>query len=480
MILQELASREIARRSILHFITRFHRDYMPGWVHHELCEKLKEFAKRVLEGKSPRLMVMMPPRLGKSTIASQYFPAWFLGNNPDQEVIGCSYALSLQLAFSRRIRSLLSDPMFQVLFPQARLSSDSQNIEGWRTEEGGGFKPAGRGGPINGFGCIDVNSVVITRDGPMPMSSMPKFIYNLKNLRHWDGLPGVRTKLEVLAYDHERQRTVWVEPTVPRWPRKEWTYKLTTASGKSLSLTDDHRVYVAGAGYVEARMLCIGDPLVMYEEATGTAEVDILVEASINPELRLVLDLSTPPYHNFFADGLLVHNCNILVIDDIIKNSAEGGSESVRDAAWDWYRSTARTRLAPGGGILVIGTRWHWDDPMGRMELMGAETGDKFEIVRYPALAYEDEPQRKKGEALHPERYSVQDLETIRATLGPSLWEALYQQNPTPDTGGYFETTWFRRYSETPGRSGWWAAWIRTGISTSWMCSATAGIPWTL
>jgi len=71
-------------------------------------------------------------------------------------------------------------------------------------------------------------------------------------------------------------------------------------------------------------------------------------------------------------------------------------------------------------------------------------------VVRYPAIATHDEPHRKAGEALHPERYDVKELRAIQASVGSDVWEALYQQNPTPDTGGYFDLSFFRYFTETP------------------------------
>ena len=78
----ELASRELARRSLLHYVERFHKNYEPGWVHEDICRRLEKFVKDVEEKKSHRLMLWLPPRSGKSTLASEHFPAWVLGKHP--------------------------------------------------------------------------------------------------------------------------------------------------------------------------------------------------------------------------------------------------------------------------------------------------------------------------------------------------------------------------------------------------------------
>lgn len=137
--------------------------------------------------------------------------------------------------------------------------------------------------------------------------------------------------------------------------------------------------------------------------------------------------------------GITGKGAHILMIDDPVKNREEAESQNTREANWDWYTSTAYTRLAPGGGILVIMTRWHDDDLAGRLLQMEAtDQGDSWEVVRYPAIAEEDEEFRKKGEALHPERYDIEALNRIQRAVGPRDWEALYQQNPVADDGDYF------------------------------------------
>ena len=102
--------------------------------------------------------------------------------------------------------------------------------------------------------------------------------------------------------------------------------------------------------------------------------------------------------------GITGKGAHILLIDDPVKNREDAESQNNRDANWDWYTSTAYTRLAPGGGVLVILTRWHDDDLAGRLLKAASEGGDHWEVVKYPALAEEDEEFREAGAALHPER----------------------------------------------------------------------------
>ena len=151
--------------------------------------------------------------------------------------------------------------------------------------------------------------------------------------------------------------------------------------------------------------------------------------------------------------GITGKGAHILIIDDPIKNSEDADSETTRAAQKDWYMSTAYTRLAPGGGVLVIQTRWHDDDLSGwllRMMQEGDEFADQWEIVEYPAEALEDEKYRKKGDALHPERYPIEALRRIKSTVSDRVWWALYQQKPVADEGAYFKNEWFRYYEGQP------------------------------
>lgn len=152
MVTHELARRELARRRLIFFTTTFQKDYQPGWPHHDICRRLEKFVRDVEAGLSPRLMLFMPPRLGKSRLASDMFPSWVLGHHPEWGIISTSYAQSLPLGFSRNIRTRLRDAEYQAIFPNTKLSPDSQGIEAWDTTKNGGYIAAGIGTGITGRG----------------------------------------------------------------------------------------------------------------------------------------------------------------------------------------------------------------------------------------------------------------------------------------------------------------------------------------
>jgi len=145
--------------------------------------------------------------------------------------------------------------------------------------------------------------------------------------------------------------------------------------------------------------------------------------------------------------GVTGMGANICILDDVLKDRASADSPTIRQNIWDWYTSTLYTRLAPGGGIIVMNTRWHEDDLSGRLlDAQAKGEGDEWRVINFPAIAEVDEPPyRKKGEALHPARYPLDQLLKIKATIGTRDWEALYQQHPVPDGGAIFKDEWLQR-----------------------------------
>lgn len=141
---------------------------------------------------------------------------------------------------------------------------------------------------------------------------------------------------------------------------------------------------------------------------------------------------------------------DLLIIDDPIKDDLEASSETIRQRLWDWWETTASTRLEPGAICVLIQTRWHFDDLAGRIE-RGVDASE-WHHVRLPAIAEGDEDPigRKEGEALWPFRYPIDVLAKTKERLTPYHWSALYQQNPVPSTGGLFRMDWWRYYEVAP------------------------------
>lgn len=141
---------------------------------------------------------------------------------------------------------------------------------------------------------------------------------------------------------------------------------------------------------------------------------------------------------------------DLLVIDDPVKGRAEADSETYRETTWSWYTEVARTRLMPGGRVVVCQTRWHEDDLAGRI----LNHGGDWTVLNLPAVAEADDPLgREPGAPLWPAWYDAAALAELKADLtsaqGSRAWTALYQQSPTADEGGMFKRAWFtRRWNE--------------------------------
>lgn len=133
---------------------------------------------------------------------------------------------------------------------------------------------------------------------------------------------------------------------------------------------------------------------------------------------------------------------NCMIIDDPVKDYQQAYSKVIRDKIYETYLSVIETRLAPGAGILLTQTRWHEDDLTGKLL---KEEPEKWEVFKFPAIAEHDEEFRKKGEPLHPERYSIKFLESLKKR-GGWTWNALYQQSPVPAGGAMFKRSWWQYY----------------------------------
>lgn len=137
---------------------------------------------------------------------------------------------------------------------------------------------------------------------------------------------------------------------------------------------------------------------------------------------------------------------DLMIIDDPIKNAKEAGSQTIRDNIWDEWESTLSTRLHDGASVIVIMTRWHEDDLIGR--LLKQSPRDWIRL-RLPAIAEDadDLLGRKEGEALCPELgYDEEWAASKKTEVGSRTWASLYQQRPTPAGGSIFKREWIKFY----------------------------------
>jgi predicted phage terminase large subunit-like protein len=139
---------------------------------------------------------------------------------------------------------------------------------------------------------------------------------------------------------------------------------------------------------------------------------------------------------------------SVLIIDDPVRGSADAGSKTQMDALWEWFKSTAYTRLEKNGRVILVNTRWSTLDLSGRL-LEAMETGgDYWDVVSLPALAEENDLlNRKVGEALWPSLFPSNVLMEKKRMVGSYWWASLYQQRPSPLGGGLFKSEWVKYYN---------------------------------
>ncbi len=276
---------QAGRYSLIDFSILTNRNYRPNWHHELIANELEKVKNGNAEWKI--LIVMCPPRSGKSEETTINFPAYLLGNKPTSEIITSSYSEDLAMKFGGRTRDLMDTQEYRAIFPEVKLKEDEQAKGKWRTNKGGSYFSTGIGGGLTGRGA------------------------------------------------------------------------------------------------------------------------------------------------------------DVLIIDDPVKNQEEADSQTIRDKHWDWFISTAYTRLQPNAKVIVTLTRWHLDDLAGRI-LANPEFSKLTKVISFPAIAEEDEEFRKKGEALWPSMYPIEELESIKRASGTFVFNALYQQRPIISENQEFRKHWFQ------------------------------------
>jgi predicted phage terminase large subunit-like protein len=158
--------------------------------------------------------------------------------------------------------------------------------------------------------------------------------------------------------------------------------------------------------------------------------------------------------------GITGNPADLVIIDDPLKTHAEADSQAHRDKVWNEWETSIQTRLAPNGVCIVIATRWHEDDLIGRLlkqqreKEAAGEPCVKWTLVNLPAVAEENDPLgRAVGDPLWPEKgYTKRWYEIRKGGMSLRNWLALYQQRPTAIQGNIILRDWWKYYSALPSR----------------------------
>ena len=275
---------QAARDDFLAFIALVDKTYKFG-TH---LKRLGALLADVEQGAKDRVAVSMGPRFGKSQMISIYYPAWYLGRNPDHKVIVASHTADLAMDMSRKVRNLMQTAEYQAIFPTVKIAGDAKAAGKWNTNKGGELFSIGVGGALAGRGG------------------------------------------------------------------------------------------------------------------------------------------------------------HLIVVDDPISEQALKSSNfSSLDDTYEWFRSGLRTRLMPGGRIVVLHTRWHMRDLIGRLVKDSAlnADADQYEVFEFPAILNENTPEEK---SMWPEQWSLESLLKTRASMPLWQWNSQYQQNPTAAESAIVKRDWIK------------------------------------
>lgn len=177
---RELESRIAARAHLLDFVLFT----MPRYEIAEHHRLIAEHLERVERGEILRLMIVAPPRHGKTELVSKRAPAWFLGKRPDRQIIAASYGQDLSRDFGREVRNIVASSEFHRVFSSVSLAEDSTAADRWHTSQGGAYIAAGVGTAITGRGA----DLLLIDD---PVKDRQEADSELMRERVWDWYRGV-------------------------------------------------------------------------------------------------------------------------------------------------------------------------------------------------------------------------------------------------------------------------------------------------
>lgn len=187
-----------------------------------------------------------------------------------------------------------------------------------------------------------------------------------------------------------------------------------------------------------------------------------ILKARIRSDVAKVSAFLTETNGYMFSVGLggaiTGRGAHVLLIDDYIKEIKEALSPTHRDYLWNWFVTTAMTRLEPGATVIIIATRWHSDDLIGRIL---KNFPGQWENICLPAFAGKDDLiGRAEGDVLFPERYDHAAIQAQQELLGSVFFHALYQQGPVDEVMAFTNEEWLKTTSDVKSLADDWK-WAR-------------------
>lgn len=148
-VLEQRKLAQSCRDDLIAFCQHMEPNYKVGKHHRRLADLLMKMER----GEEDRIGVSVPPRHGKSQLVSIFFPAWYLGRNPDKKVLMVSHTADLAVDFGRKVRNIVDSPAYKAIFPTVTLAADSKSAGRWNTNMGGEYFACGVGAALAGRGA---------------------------------------------------------------------------------------------------------------------------------------------------------------------------------------------------------------------------------------------------------------------------------------------------------------------------------------
>lgn len=416
--------------------------FQGGWHIDCICEHLEA----VTRGELLRLIINVPPRSGKSSLVSVLWPTWTWISQPESKWLCTSYHGPLTTRDAVRSRHIIQSSWYQARWGQRFSLRGDQNEKQRYENDCGGYRVVSSvGGANTGEGgdfviCFPGETRITTNAGDLAIGQ----------------IVDQRLSVKVLTYRDSALSWQSIEAYQSR-PASSFV-KVTLADGRQIEATEEHPIYVEGRGYVPIKALASGD---MVYSISGVRDSDgpqlqayhIVTTAIVAVERTMrsipVYNLRVAHHHNYFANGILAHNC------DDPHNVKESESEIVRQEVIHWWTQVMSTRYTNPNTFrrVIIMQRVHQNDLTGYLLahdnsyhhlVLPAEYEPKAislpgEPQPHKGCPIYEDPRTKAGELLWPERIGRRQLADLKAELGPYGTAGQLQQNPTPREGALFK-----------------------------------------
>lgn len=266
------------------------------------------------------------------------------------KVLGVSYNIDTAMPRSRQIQALIESSKFQEIFPWCRPSKKKWGEKEWMldlgwaglatTEEQYSYVCAGLTGAINSRRCLVGDTLVTTPSGKIPIAQ-------------------IKVGNSVLSWNPNTSKNEYKEVEAIAITHNSPTLILTTKLNKTLQCTPDHEIFVINSdGSWQKKE---ASRLFFFNRLIGKYGEDY-VEAIAPSQPQTVYDIRVADNHNFFANEILVSNCHLVLLDDLIKSPEAIRAQSVKDAMVSNWENVIQFTRYDGSRAVCLGTRMTADD----------------------------------------------------------------------------------------------------------------------